>query len=144
MLVADVDTSMETVRSESPAEGITLELNDSKEIGNNALISCGDNSDDSHPDGSKAQKKLNDIDLSGVGEGSFHSSSLRTEDSVPSERLYNHQCVGIYRRSSSFDHLGISKMRDWLKERLGDHQPEPHVLTDAYIQESMAAFKDGR
>jgi hypothetical protein len=90
--------------------------------------------------------KALDIDLSNisVGDGSFHSSPSQTEDKMPSERLHEHQRGENYRRSSSVDQLGISKMREWLKERLGDYHPDPHVLTDAYIQESMTAFKDGR
>ena len=150
--IVDSDTSIEVERSEnSIVEDSDPDLDDDM-VGEKSLISDVNNSDQ-HLDATLkivdsgcSGKAIDDFDLSdiSVGDGSFHASPSQTEGNMPSERLHSHQQVGRYRRSSSFDQLGISKMRAWLKERLGDPQPDPHVLTDAYIQESMTAFKDGR
>ena len=39
---------------------------------------------------------------------------------------------------------GVTRMRAWLRDHGVDQSADPHFLTDAYIQESMAALKDGR
>ncbi len=143
--IFESDASIEIERSENSVVEESDPFMDDDAAGESSLISDVNISDDVDTSTKIVSSgNANDFDLSDVsiGEGSFHSS--HTEENMPSERLHSRQHVPSYRRSSSVDQLGISKMREWLKERLGDYHPEPHVLTDAYIQESMTAFKDGR
>ena len=88
-------------------------------------------------------RKFNsDIPISETFIERSNSPPLRREDTILTDRL--HVDTGSFRRCSSTDQLGVSKMRDWLRAHGIDPDLEHHVLSDAYIQDSMEAFKDGR
>ena len=89
---------------------------------------------------SRGKENFSESSLDIILGDSPHSISSGDEETMPSNRLHKE---GI-RRSSSFELLGISRMKAWLKAHGVDTEAEPHVFTDSYIQESMTALKDGR
>jgi hypothetical protein len=89
-------------------------------------------------------RKLNsDIPFSDAQYDRSISPEFLLEDDIKIDRLQL-DCGGSLRRSSSTDHLGITQMRQWLRDHGVDPDHEPQVLTDAYIHDSMSALKDGR
>jgi hypothetical protein len=108
---------------------------------------CGTDSESKRTNGTaipKTVRKLNsDVPFSDAQYDRSISPEFLLDDDIKIDRLHLDR-GGSFRRSSSTDHLGITQMRQWLRNHGLDPDHEPQVLTDAYIHESMSALKDGR